>query len=337
MAFDAQQKKINDILSGDFKYIMKPKIFIGSSTESKITVEQIKEFFDQYYDCTVWYENFFQLNQSIYDNLLKRSPMYDYAIFVGGVDDLTTRIRTWKTKKAVRDNVYYEFGLYTGLLSKDRTFFFIHKDVKVASDLFGITLLSYNCPEDITKGCQQIKAKIEEEEKINRINLLPSTSLALDYYENYLKPLGSQLPTLTQFKVGTATYPVQKQSLQIIIPPDCNTDWKMWAIEFYNANKCHDTEICGNPRNFSVKFDSSALSNEKELRILDVPQILRASFDAVEMVTGKDFIGYTDTITTMKEKEITNFIKTLCNLMKENPVLYPRTTIQRISDIGTVI
>ena len=68
--------------------------------------------------------------------------------------------------------------------------FYFTENIKIATDLLGITILRYAQPDDIISGCKRICEKMKEEETINRIMLLPSTSLAISYYKNFLKPLG---------------------------------------------------------------------------------------------------------------------------------------------------
>lgn len=308
---------------------MKRKIFIGSSTESIEIAEQIKTFFETEYDCTIWRDRFFQLNQSTYDTLVRKSAYFDYAIFVGGKDDFVRRYSNNKSKKAARDNVYFELGLYSGILSRARTYFFVHKEVKIATDLLGITVIQYDQPAEVSAGCQQVLEKIKEEDNLNRITLLPSTSLAINYYKNFLEPLSIGLSERDKIQYEEDELSIKSWFIQIVIPQNCNEDWKMWASEFYKYHRCGNLEVMGKPRKFSVKIDADKLSPQHELKILDVPQILCGSFEAVEMVAEKNYIGNTDEITYMKEKEVLNFIQALYNLIENNPLLRQKIRIIR--------
>lgn len=86
------------------------------------------------------------------------------------------------------------------------------------------------------------------------------------------------------------------------------------------------------PRNFSVKYAKDNLLYNNELKILDIPQILVGSFWAIEAVVGKDYIGYSDFLYEAKKKECINFVKTLNNLIKENPFIHSITEIIMISN-----
>ena len=170
---------------------MKPQVFIGSSSESVHIAEIVTRVLEPEYECVIWQNGFFELNKSTYDNLVEKSICFDYAVFVGGPDDFVERSSTGEKKVGIRDNVYLELGLYGGILSKERSYFLVHNNCKTATDLMGLTLLYYGDEKQAEECCKDIKKKIEKEEKLSRITLLPSTSLAFGYYENFLNHLDS--------------------------------------------------------------------------------------------------------------------------------------------------
>ena len=308
---------------------MKKKVFIGSSSESANIAEKIKVHLQQEYDCIIWNDNFFQPNNSTYDDLQKKSIYFDFAVFVGGKDDFVMRYSNRKTKKAVRDNIYFELGLYTGILSKDRTFFFVDSEVKIATDLLGITILRYAQPDDIISGCKRICEKMKEEETINRIMLLPSTSLFISYYKNFLKPLGDVVSECKDIYFDGRKYKIDSWCMTVILPLSCNEDWTRWTSKFYKNLKVINYEIRGRLRDFSVKICVDRLRTEQILSLVDVPQSISTSFEAVELFTGKDYIGNTKELNYMKEKEVQNFMLALYNLIEDNPLLNSKIKITR--------
>ena len=90
---------------------MNTRICIGSSIESVTIAEKVKSLLDGEYVCQLWCDNFFDLGQCTYHELLKKSLSFDYAIFIGGKDDYVRRGSDRTHKYAARDNVYLEFGL----------------------------------------------------------------------------------------------------------------------------------------------------------------------------------------------------------------------------------
>ena len=123
---------------------MKHRVFIGSSKESEEIAITVSEFLSGDYECVVWNNGFFGINKGTYESLAKNAVAFDYAIYIGGKDDLSVRLKSRKVKISPRDNVYLELGLYAGILSPARSYFLIDEKCKIASDLLGITVLRYS-------------------------------------------------------------------------------------------------------------------------------------------------------------------------------------------------
>lgn len=62
---------------------MKPRIFIGSSSESKDIASYVCSCLGSDYECVIWSDNFFELNINTYENLIKNAIAFDYAIYIG--------------------------------------------------------------------------------------------------------------------------------------------------------------------------------------------------------------------------------------------------------------
>ena len=304
---------------------MKSRIFIGSSTESKTIAERVMGIMEPEFECELWAKDFFEINIATYDNLVQKAPSFDYAIFIGGTDDTVFRMREEgmpEKKLAPRDNVYLEFALYGGILSVSRSFFMLDEKCKVASDLNGVTLFYYNSQRDsIEKCCEQLKSYIHEEEKINRIRLLPSTSLAIGYYRNFIEQLMNCLKDRKEIYVGKEKIKLESQQikLNIMIPGDVETDWKKWEQMYALEKGLKNAMIQSISRPMAFMLDPLKLEQENRIEIIDVPQTVRVAFQAVEMTMKKDYIGDKSLITKTKQKEVVNFINTLRNLMKEDP------------------
>ena len=78
-------------------------------------------------------------------------------------------------------------------------------------------------------------------------------------------------------------------------------------------------------------IDYDALIKDKRLRIIDVPLTLRASFKAVGLVLGTDYIGNTKILEIAKRKEVDNFILTLRNLIKTTAHINAITAINTVT------
>lgn len=146
----------------------KPRIFIASSTESLDVADAFNVNFDHQAEVTVW-KHGFKLSQSSIDSLVKIAESVDFAIFIFTPDDIS-KIRN-QEKGAVRDNVVFELGLFTGTLGKERCFIVKPRDVDLhlPTDLLGLTPADYNGERSdgnleaaVNHPCVLIKKEISE-------------------------------------------------------------------------------------------------------------------------------------------------------------------------------
>ena len=298
----------------------RPRIFIGSSSESKHLAELASSFFKDQYECTVWADSFFELNHFIYETLVQNAIAFDFAIYIGGKDDLVVRTQDGSEKFAPRDNIYLEFGLYAGILSPARSFFLLYKDCKIASDLFGLTVGYFHDENSLLDCCHEIHCKIQIERRINRIQLLPSTSIAIGYYCNFLDLLGKTLFEMNKIKIKRKIYDISKieRSIQVLIPSNVDVDWYDWIQKYIVSNPLEHVILKRNNKNLSILVDIEELQKNNQLRIIDIPLTLQTSFNAVKLFLGRSWIGSNDTEQIAKKREVSNFCDTLHNLVDEN-------------------
>lgn len=117
---------------------MKPRIFIGSSTEGLAVAQRIKTFFEPDYDCYIWNDGIFQFNEGFLETLLKSASLFDFGFMIFAADDIS-RIRNQEYNTA-RDNVLFEYGLFLGRVGIDRAYIIKEDTVKIPSDILGVTL-----------------------------------------------------------------------------------------------------------------------------------------------------------------------------------------------------
>lgn len=93
---------------------------------------------------TVWDQGIFELSQTTIESLTKAVNESDFGVFVFSPDDIT-KMRGAE-HNSIRDNVIFEFGLFTGRLGRDRVFFVRPdgSDLHLPTDLLGITPGVYN-------------------------------------------------------------------------------------------------------------------------------------------------------------------------------------------------
>lgn len=153
---------------------MKPRLFIGSSTDSLSVAYAIQENLDRDARCKVWTQGVFELSKATIETLTGQLDVMDYAVFVFTPDDVA-RIRD-KTYSQARDNVLFEFGLFVGHLGRERTYFVMPrgtKNFRIPSDLLGVEPATYD-PDRLSDepvaalgaACNKIRRAIRKSAKV---------------------------------------------------------------------------------------------------------------------------------------------------------------------------
>lgn len=149
---------------------MKPRIFVGSSSENKDYVYTLQKQLEDEDKAEVkpWFQDFFEVNKGYLESLVNGLNDFDFGVFVFAPDDkLDLRSETFG---AVRDNVVFEFGLFMGRLGRERTFFVAPKDqenFRLLSDLLGVETLKYDGQRDdlaaaLGAACGDILKQVEK-------------------------------------------------------------------------------------------------------------------------------------------------------------------------------
>lgn len=148
---------------------MKPKVFIGSSTESLEIAYLIQENLEYDAQVTVWTQGIFKLSKSNLDSLIGSLAEFDFAIFVFQPDDIV-QIRD-NSYKAVRDNLIFELGLFIGRLGIEKVYFLIPRSIQnlhLPTDILGITPGTYddiredgNLQASLGPFCNQIRKTLK--------------------------------------------------------------------------------------------------------------------------------------------------------------------------------
>lgn len=149
----------------------RPVMFIGSSIESLEIVRAIQSAF-RYDDFIVrpWTSGgVFGVSRFPMEDLERQVRTSDFAVLVLGPDDIVVSRK--RISDAPRDNVIFELGLFMGALTRQRTFIVLPRgvDVKVPSDLLGITPLTYaqgtpdTLADRIGPVCNDLRTVVERE------------------------------------------------------------------------------------------------------------------------------------------------------------------------------
>jgi predicted nucleotide-binding protein len=142
-----------------------PHIFIGSSRESLAVASKIQSGLAcDPISVYLWTDDIFTASQTTIESLEAELVKADFAILVLASDDRV--LSRGNGSEAPRDNVIFELGLFMGALTRARTFFVkpCGVDIKIPSDLFGVTPLDYdlgaNSLDDVCLSVRKIVQKL---------------------------------------------------------------------------------------------------------------------------------------------------------------------------------
>ena len=223
---------------------MKPRIFTGSSSEGLHVAERIKCFFKEDYDCFLWTDDIFKNNESFLETLVKSASLFDFGFMVFSADDeLIVRDTHFES---ARDNVLFEYGLFLGRVGLDRAFVIAQKEAKIPTDLLGITNTRYEIENDangdkratdsLEKDLTKLKKQIDENINLGHLGLLPSTVLAISYFEGFVKLVAEWLVENTPgLEIDGTQY--DKGILKIIMPDSLDADIKKNAMLYYKKSR----------------------------------------------------------------------------------------------------
>lgn len=304
---------------------MKPRIFIGSSSEGLFVAERIKEFFQDDYSCFLWTDEIFKYNENFLETLLKSASLFDFGFMVFTCDDYST-VRGVEMETP-RDNVLFEYGLFLGRIGNDRAYVLYENGVKIPTDLAGITLASFKTNKDDNGNKQiddgfynsltKLKRQLDEKVALGFLGLLPSTVLAISYFENFVKLVAEWIVTNTpELTLGDKVY--QSAKLKIIIPADLDSDLKKRATIYYKTKRYTLETLDTVHRRYPIYVSAKELESNEFLEISDMPTILNGVDKAIDMYFRTGHIGKSNDQKLTEERELGSFVRVLQLLIDQD-------------------
>jgi Predicted nucleotide-binding protein containing TIR-like domain len=149
--------------------VLKPRVFIGSTSEALHLADAVHANLTHYAECVVW-KHAFNLAASTLAELMRNLRESDFGVFILSPDDIS--IMRGSTNPVARDNVIFELGMFIGRLGAERTFFLVpdgSSELRLPSDLAGITAGRYetnrrdnNMLAALNPACMQIRMMMEK-------------------------------------------------------------------------------------------------------------------------------------------------------------------------------
>lgn len=290
--------------------------------------EEVKSYFKNDYDCFLWTDEIFKYNDNFLETLMKEASLFDYGFMIFTKDDYT-RSRQQEFKSP-RDNVVFEFGLFLGRLGKDNAFVIMDKDVKLPTDLLGTSIVEFKskktrrillnwsknkCEIDkksLTCKLESLKRQIEEKANLGVLGMLPSTVLAIGYFENFVQPICEYLSLGNSMMIKEKEY--NKFKFKIILPNNLDSDIKKKANSYYKEAKFESIEIPTSVRNYPLYVMVDTSNNIAFLS--DMPTTLRGIDKAIGMYLRKGHVAKSNEHKLLEVRELRNFGVVLSNLIK---------------------
>lgn len=312
---------------------MKPRIFIGSSSEGINVAQKVKSFFEKDFECFLWTDDIFKYNENFLETLMKEASLFDFGFMVFTKDDYTkSRLEYFDT---ARDNVVFEYGLFLGRLGKDRAYLIKDKEVKLPSDLFGISHADFKCEkqsdgsfildeDSLFVNLKKIRRQIDEKIQLGVLGMLPSTVLAIGYFYNFVQPICDYLGCGNTIKVREIEF--NKFQFKIILPSNLDSDIKKRANNFFRKKEFELIDIPTSQRPYPlyVAVDTSSSS----LILSDMPTTISGIDKAIEMYLRKGHIGKSNEQQLLEDRELRNFESVLISLINADAYCKEFITIE---------
>ncbi len=307
---------------------LKPKIFIGSSTNGYSIAEKVKNNFLAIADCVLWQDpDVWEPNQSTFDNLMRMATYFDYGIFVATADDLT--LTGDKLVIEARDNVILEMSLFLGAMGRHKSFLLVESGIKLPSDFNGIFMPRFDPKNDssIEAACHAYHNIIEEHNILGHLSLYPTTALAFGYYKNFVDGLVESMQNPETLEDNGIVY--SEFRFKIVMPADLQGMIRQKAALFYKRHGFVENAIKTRYRRHPAWFHLDQTKAPVAI-IYDMPSTLTGIDDAIEMSLRKGFFGRTKLQGIIEQRELNNFRRVLQIQINRNPLA--KATVEIIDE-----
>jgi hypothetical protein len=153
--------------------------------------EALKRLLDDVAVVRLWHtaDESFPLGIGAWSGLVSSAKRYDFAVVILTPDDsLVTRSQE---VMAARDNTILELGLFVGALGQDRTFVMASRELRLPTDLAGVTVAAFDMPArggDVDalihpaseRIREAIRERTEQHRLVARFSLIGSTTDAIE-------------------------------------------------------------------------------------------------------------------------------------------------------------
>jgi hypothetical protein len=302
---------------------MKPRIFIGSSTEGLDVARFIQAELNKDFECILWNDGeVFGDNDNYLVSLLKAASMFDFGILLATKDDKTEKRE--KSFDVPRDNVIFEFGIFIGRLGKNRAFVIQEKGIELPSDVLGNQISSFEKEGGPAQSASlrlvidRFITIIKEKYRQQELGLLPSTGIAIGCFNNFIKKVCDHLFEEKQIIIDGITF--RKFEVQIVLPKRLEHYMMSKAELYYAKNDFVKINLHVKGSRPVETMYSLAKKDEGILIIADMPTTLSSLYDSIELYLQKGNLGPSKEMELLEARELNNFRLALTSLLDRNAI-----------------
>jgi hypothetical protein len=290
----------------------------------------------------------FFTGEYILDAIRRQVYLSDFAILIVSPDDDIIKHTKHDTMSIAgsspRDNVLLELGIFMGMLGRKRSICLSIDDQTkenpgepfIPVDLGGIIRIILTIEgdeqkdnEEIANACARIKEAIEREMDVASskvtVNPLPSTSLAVGYFNNFIMEVGKVLESEKLFiskNGGQESYAIDlsegNYEFIIMLPDNDSTASHAGVKRFMKSYDLVQIRIMGDDKTRQFPFYVNIQQlQDNQYKLYDYPTTLRAAIETVELISNQ-YNFSSDETNDMEEREIDNFKQILESLLKRN-------------------
>lgn len=154
------------------------RLFLGSSSEGREVARHLQAELGDRVDVVRWDQSVFKPGGYTLDSLITTAASVDFAVLVATPDDTT--VSRGEATPSARDNIVLEFGLFAGALGRNRTYLLATGDLKLPTDVLGLTRLPYRPRSDGNIRAAVSDAALQIEERVRSLGRLMRGSASVE-------------------------------------------------------------------------------------------------------------------------------------------------------------
>lgn len=167
------------------------RLFIGSSSEGLDIARRLESDVSRFCEPDRWDRDVFEPGGVAIDSLRAKAHEVDFAVLIATPDDQTSS--RGDTEAAPRDNVVLEYGLFAGVLGRERVYLLGAGEMKLPTDISGITRLPYRARSDNNIGAALNSAVLQIEDRVAKLGSASSRQTTLATVPRTSSPLDQEI------------------------------------------------------------------------------------------------------------------------------------------------